>query len=220
MMYLRMAFWAVGLVAGTLQLLRAEVLLQENFDALTPGPISTQGGWSDSSKLGEAEVMASGSFSEPNHLQAWEGGAVHHEIEPWTSSPNHLTLGLAARLKASESGRNLQISLKGKSGAPVLFINLRGSGRSLDIGTNAEFLTEYSLASELPKDEWFLLHLEWSILTGQAELKVTSPDGATEYLQEQLTLPFEAPARVILGSTSKTRVEDWALDDLRIEVRD
>lgn len=216
----RFAFFAAALVLGTLPQLRAEVLLHEDFDALTPGPISAQGDWSDSSKQGAAEVIASQSLSEPNHLQLWEGGAVHHEIEPWTSSPNLLTFGLAARLKASESGRNLQISLRGQSGAPVLFINLRGSGRSLDIGTNAEALTEYSFANELPKDVWFLVRLEWSVVTGQGKLTVTSPDRNSVYLQERLTLPFTPPTRVILGSTPKTSAEDWALDNLLIEAGD
>lgn len=198
----------------------AEILFQEKFDGLGAGVVAGQGDWADNSKLGNAQVVAGNSLSEPNHLEVWEGGAVHHAVAPWTGSPTRLAVEFAVRLRATEAGRNLQISLRGKGGEPVLFVNMRGSGRSIDIGTQADALVEHAFTAELPKDTWCLVKVDWSLLSGQLALKVISADQATEYLAERLELPAEGPARIIIGSTSKTQAEEWALDDLVIEARD
>ena len=152
------------------------------------GMIAAQGGWADNSKTGTATVVAEGSASAPNHLELSEGGAVHHEIGSWTETADRLAVEFAFKRKSSLSGRNLQVSLRDPRGNSGLFLNIRGSGTSLDAGLTGAEPAQFPFAEELPKDTWLRAKMEWSLLEAKLLIRVTSADGI-EYLNQSFELP-------------------------------
>lgn len=207
------------LVVGGLALVatgcRAEDLLREDFDSLAPDLVAGQAGWMDNSKQGSVSVVEGESLSAPHHLELAEGGAVHQTIKS-PVDPAKLTMKFAFKRKATEAGRNLQISLRGKEGRPVLFLNIRGSGKILDAGPNGEELTEYPFAEELPREAWLRGEVHWA--ESGATIRILSESGE-KYLAETLPFSPSAPERVIVGSTPSTpQDQPWSVDDLLIQV--
>lgn len=208
----------VGLISATF-LNAGESLLTESFDHLEVRALAGQGEWKDNSGMGEAMVTEGNSASVPNHLALWGGGAVHRALGRWEGASKELVIEFSARLGAGESGKNLQVAVRGRSGENILFLNLRGNGRSLDIGPNADTLEERVFATSVPKESWLKVRAVWSLEEERLELIVALPDGGEEFLNESISLPFSEPARLIIGSTQRTESGDWAVDNVSLEVR-
>lgn len=193
------------------------VLLKEDFDTLAVDGVVGQEGWVDNSKQGSALVVAGESLSTPNHLELSEGGAVHHVMAARDNAEAKFSLEFGFKRKATAAGRNLQLSLRGENGQPLLFLNIRGSGRSLDAGPSGDVLTEHVFAEDLPRGEWFHVKLEWVPSESVTKIKITSEDGVA-HLDESFPFCTEIPVRMIVGSTTSTSQEEaWAVDNILIQ---
>lgn len=217
----RRFFVSLGLLFTVLACPAAEELLVENFDSLAPEGIAGQGSWADNSKLGTALIVADDSLSTPHHLEVSQGGAVHRAIPPVGDSSGVVTLEFAFKRRTSHSGNNLQISLRGKGGEPVLFVNVRGSGKSLDVGPSVDELTGLPLEGGLPEKEWCRLKIAWSPATGDVQVRLLPLGDAHPPFDSSLAIPASSfPRRIIIGSTSSAIAsEGWAVDDLRVSVQ-
>ncbi|MES2307450.1 MAG: glycosyl hydrolase family 18 protein [Verrucomicrobiota bacterium] len=207
-----------ALIALTMSSLHA-ALLTETFDTLTSGSsLFGQNGWVKVSTAGTAAVIQNtSSWSPVNRLSLFGGVAVRKTFTE-TSLTSNMKFDFYFKKGDPIVGHNLQVSLLNSAGK-AFYLNLRGTGTSIDIGLTDKSggTTTYTYSAPLERMTWYRFGAIMDSANKQLYFAITPAQGGKNaILTGSLALTATALSGLELSGSASTASGDWFVDSLSL----